>query len=241
MAEDRDRDVPRWDDTDPEPGGDGIIDDDSEWTYEDEARYQSRRHEEILRTRRRRRQAASFGVVVLVVLGIGVGAAGIYQGSWQWPFDDDAATAGPAVDCPAPGVTAAPVEGVTVTVLNGTDRDGLAGGVAGQLEARGFTVTATGNAAAEIAEVAQVRHGPEAVLQARTVGAHLPGPSIIDDARAGTDVELTLGAAFVDLNPPDVAASALAPVPAESPSGCVTPAPPDPTDPPADPAATPAG
>lgn len=223
------------DNTPDEQRGDGVMDDDTEWTHEDEARYQTRRHAEILRTRRRRRQAASFAIVVLIVFGIGVGAAGIYQGWWQWPFDDDpAVTADPGTqDCPAPSVTAAPVEGVTVTILNGTDTRGLAAAVEAELAARGFTVTAIANAAAPVDEVAQVRYGPESALQARTVGAHLPGPSLIDDGRPGTDVELTIGAAFTSLNPPEVAAAALAPVPAESPSGCVTPAPSAPAETPA--------
>ena len=214
-----------------------IYDDEPAWTDEDEWRYQQRRHEEVHRTRRRRRQAASFGVLVLLVFGIGLGAAGIYQGWWEWPLDDDPAASSPggAPDCPAPGVTAAPIPGVTVTVLNATDTQGLAATVSAELQARGFTVTEIGNDEGEVPDTAVVRFGPESALQARTVAAQFPGTVLVDDARAGTDVELAIGTAFAGMNPPEVAAAAVAPVPAESPSGCVTPAPP------ADPAVTPTG
>lgn len=219
-----------------------------DWTEADEERYQARRREEVRRTRRRRRQAASFAAVVLLVLGVGLGAAGIYQGWWEWPLGDDgrATSATDPQACPTPSVTSAPVAEVTVTVLNATETRGLAATVSAEMQARGFTVTEIGNDEADVADTAQVRYGPESALQARTVAVQFPGAVLVDDGRAGTDVELSIGTAFTGMTPPEEAAAALAPVPAESPSGCVTPAPDatpaDPaTTPPADPAATPTG
>jgi hypothetical protein len=175
-------------------------------------------------------------------MGIGLGAAGIFNGWWEWPFDDDpaATTAEAGQPCPTPVVTAAPVDQVTVRVLNATDTRGLAATVAAELQARGMTVTEIGNDEAEVAETAQVRHGPESVLQARTVAAQFPGVVVVDDARPGTDVELSVGTAFTVMVPFEEATAALVPAPAESPAGCVTPAPPAPVDP-GVPATTPAG
>jgi hypothetical protein len=221
----------------------GGYDEDPPWTEEDERRYQARRREELKRVRRRRRQATSFTVLVLLVLGIGLGAAGVYQGWWEWPFGEQEAAAptstGPP--CPTPEVTAAPPAEVTVTVLNGKGEVGLAGTTAAELEARGFVIGTVDNAEAPVAEVAQVRHGQEAALQARTVAAQVPGAIVVNDGRAGTAVDLALGAGFEGLAPPEEAAAAIAPVPAESPAGCVpavTPSEPPPATPPSETAPT---
>lgn len=217
-----------WDDgyTGGYPGAAAGYDDDENnppWTETDERRYQARRHEELKRVRRRRRQAASFTVLVLLVMGIGVGAAGVYQGWWEWPFGDEPAAAptSTASACPTPEVTAAAPADTTVVVLNGTGRIGLAGGTSEQLEARGFVIESIGNTEAPVTEVAQVRHGPDGVLQARTVAAQIDGAVLVDDGRAGSTVELALGDPFTALRPPEAVAPLVAPVPVESPAGCV--------------------
>jgi len=193
------------------------------WAEADERRYQARRHEELKRVRRRRRQATSFTVLVLLVMGIGVGAAGVYQGWWEWPFGEDppAAPAATAPPCPVPEATAASPAETTVVVLNGKGDAGLAGATAEQLEARGFVIESIGNTEAPVGEVAQVRHGPEGALQARTVAAQVEGSVLVDDGRPGAVVELAVGAGFTGLVPPEVAAAAIAPAPVESPAGCV--------------------
>lgn len=203
--------------------------DDEEWTEEDERRYQARREQERRRTRRRRRQAASFAVVVLLVLGAGVTAAGVLQGWWPWPpFSGGDSTATEAEPCPTPTPTAAAPGDVTVTVLNSTDRDGLATGVAAELAARGFVVQGVANDPAEAAlpEPAHVRHGPEGLMAARAVAAHIPGAVLVDDGRAGSAVEVSLGTAYQTLATTEEAAALAAPAPAPSAPGCVpTPSP----------------
>ncbi len=203
------------------------LDFDDEWTEDDERRYQERRQQEKKRVRRRRRQAASFVLVVLLVLGAGVAAAGVYSGWWNWPpaGGQDEVTPTPPPVCPTPTVTAAAPSEVSVRVLNSTDRSGLAGAVAAELQARGFTVTHIGNDAGDVvvAEAAVVRHGPEGLMAARTVAAQIRGATLVDDGRAGAEVEVSIGDGFVDLLPTEEAAALLTPAPVESPTGCVTP------------------
>lgn len=196
-----------------------------EWTEDDERRYQARRQLERRAARRRRRQAASFAVVVLIVLGLGVTAAGVYSGWWEWPLGrDDTGTETVGEPCPSPTVTAAAAEDVTLRVLNSTDRRGLAGAVAAELRERGFDVSQVANDAADVTveESAQVRHGPEALLAARTVAAQIPGAVLVDDGREGFVVDLSLGTAYQNLASVDEAAALTTPVPGPSPAGCVS-------------------
>jgi LytR cell envelope-related transcriptional attenuator len=203
--------------------------DDEEWTEEDERRYQARRQRERARAQRRRRQGLAFGTIVLLVLAVGVTAAGVWQGWWSWPpGQDEPATQ--AQVCPAPTPTAAAPAEVTVTVLNSTDRAGLATAAAAELSKRGFVIGAVGNDPAEAVtpEAAQVRHGPEGLMAARTVAAQIQGAALVDDGRPGPEVEVSLGAAFTGMATPEEAAAKTAPV-APSPAGCV-PASPTPTE-----------
>jgi hypothetical protein len=214
MSDERDPDDGYWDD---EP-----------WTDEDERRYQERRARELSSRHRRRRQAAVFAVLVLLVLGTGTTAAGVYSGWWEWPpWQGEPAPVRTVVACPTPEVTAAAVADVALTVLNSTDRAGLAGATAAELTARGFTVGGVGNdpAPEPLPGTAVVRHGPEGLLAARTVAAQVDGATLQDDGRAGSAVELSLGQAFAGLRPPEAAAAAVAPAPVASPAGCVAPTP----------------
>lgn len=230
-----------WDDYD---DGDGY-DDGPEWTDEDEERYQARVAADRRRKHVRRRQAWSFTALVLVVGLLGLGGAGVVQGWWAWPFGqggDGRAGEGSNV-CPTPSSTLSAPAATQVQVLNATQRRGLAADVAAQLGQRGYKIAGIGNddSGVAVAEPAQVRHGPEGVLQAQTVAINIPGAVLVDDGRPGNQVELALGEGFAALATPEEVAAALAPVaPTSSPAGC-TPPPttPPPTTPPAtDPAAT---
>lgn len=237
--DDRGGDV--WDDGLGLVGADDGDDYDDDWTEEDEARYQERRREEVKRSRRIRRQAISFLFLVLLVLGAGLGAAGLAQGWWEWPFGDDAPRSGTAPPtCAAPTLVAALPADTTVVVLNATDSRGLAGKVRDVLTQRGFKVSGIGNEErVEVLETAHIRYGPESVLQARAVAAHFPSPVLVDDGRAGTIVEVAVGEAFRSNTTPEVAAAAVAPVPAPSVVGCVPASTPAVTPTVSTPAATP--
>lgn len=193
---------------------------DDEWTEDDERRYQARREHERRVAMRRRRQTTAFAVIVVIVLGIGVGAAGYTLGWWSLPSSDSQAD-DTAQACPDATPTAALPNQVTVVVLNSTARPGLAGDVARELQSRGFTVRDIGNDdTGEVPEAAQVRHGPEGLLSARTVAAHVTGAVLVDDGRGGAVVDLSLGAGFAELTAPDAAAALTAPVAPEGSPDC---------------------
>lgn len=229
-----------------DPDGDpaGVYDDEPEWTAADEERYQARRQEEIRRRRRARRQGLSFALVVLLVLGAGVGAAGIVQGWWEWPFDEATERVADGPQCPTPTVVAAPPNQTRVVVLNATEISGLATAVGQQLEVRGFQVVEVGNEDDSVAvpESAQIRHGPETRLQATAVAAQFRSAVLVDDGRTGDTVELSVGLAYRRMVDAEEAAAAITPVPGPSPDGC-TPvdqsAPPTPSEEPVTPAPTP--
>ncbi|WP_432497157.1 LytR C-terminal domain-containing protein [Kineococcus auxinigenes] len=168
----------------------------------DEASYE-RLHRR--RLRRRRRQRIVFAVVVVLVLAVGGAAALVWTGRWQPGADPVAAspspTCVPAAEQPLP----APGE-VSVEVLNGTDRTGLAAAVSDELRGRGFTVPDIGNAPVAAGPVtAVVRYAPGLLAQARAVGARFPEAQLVEDP-AVTAVELTLGDAHQQLLPEDALA-----------------------------------
>lgn len=211
--------------TDRGAGGPGVPEDDATWGEEDERRFAERRARERGTRLRHLRHAVVFTLIVLLVLGTGVAAAGVYQGWWGWPpwGEEQPAPTATTTPCPTPQATAAAVTDVTVAVLNSTDRTGLAAAVAAELTARGFVVAAVANdpAPEPVPGAAVVRHGPEGVLAARTVAAHVDGAELVDDGRAGPAVELSLGEAYAALRPPEAAAALLTPAPVESPAGCI--------------------
>ncbi|WP_432496688.1 LytR C-terminal domain-containing protein [Kineococcus gypseus] len=205
MPEDRDDEVPYREREDRAPYGEGDEDELPEVSDDlDDASYERLQRRRLWR---RRRQRAVFAVLVLLVLGVGGGAALLWTGRWQ-PGDEVPAVAGPscapAVEQPLLPPAEAPVE-----VLNGTDRSGLAAGVAEELRGRGFTVTRVGNAAVDAGPVtAVVRHPPDRLAQARTVAARVPEAQLVEDPAVAV-VELVLGTAYQQL----LAEDALAPPP----------------------------
>ena len=213
MPEDRNDEVPAGERDERAPGGEGdedalpeVSDDLDDASYE---RLQRRR------LWRRRRQRAVFALLVLLVLAVGGGAALLWTGRWQPGEDPTRAAAGPscapAVEQPLLPPAEAPLE-----VLNGTDRSGLAAGVAEEMRARGFTVTRVGNAAVDAGPVtAVVRHSPDRLAQARTVAARVPEAQLVEDPAVAV-VELVLGDGYQQLLAED---ALVAPPPPPPPPG----------------------
>lgn len=183
------------------------------------------------RRRTRARQSLVFVAIFLVVVGIGIGAAGVNRGWWEGPFAaaDDTASTTPTTACPTPTTVPVDAPGVQVSVLNSTDRPGLAGGVAQELTARGLVVGAVANApdGVVVPGAAEVRYGPEGARAAQGLASIAPGAELVlDDQRAGPAVDLVLGEAWTALAPADTPLTAVvAPDPATVPAGCTTPAP----------------
>ncbi|NAZ87405.1 LytR C-terminal domain-containing protein [Kineococcus indalonis] len=180
----------------------------------DEASYE-RLHRK--RLRRQRRQRVVFALVVLLVLAVGGGAALVWTGRWQ-PGGGSAATPTPTC-APAPEQPLPPPQEVSVVVLNGTDRTGLAGGVAEELRGRGFTVPRVGNAPVDAGPVtASVRYPPGLLPAARAAAARVAEAQLVEDP-AATAVELTLGDGYQQLLGEDALAVPPAPAPPPAP-GC---------------------
>ena len=189
-------------------------DDVPEWTEEDEERYQARQDEERRRKKIRRRQAASFALLVLLVLGAGVGGAGINQGWWEWPWRTEAPTdavRSPTTCATLPQTVAAPAA-VRVSVLNATDRSGLAAAVGDELERRGYVVVQVGNdrSGTSVTGAAQLRYGPALSAQAQSLALHIPGAVLVDDGRVSDVVDLALGPGYNRMVPAAEAAAAVA-------------------------------
>ncbi len=81
-------------------------------------------------------------------------------------------------------------EDVSVTVLNGSGASGLAGSVAEQLEAHGYSIAAIGNA--DPLDQTVVRHPEGQEEQARLVAAEAPGDVTVEEASVSS-VTLILG------------------------------------------------
>ena len=133
-----------------------------------------------------------------------------------------AAPAPPAVPVPrtpaptggAPTVSVPPAS-VTVDVLNGTGTTGLAGTVADDLRAQGFTVGTVGNETGSVTS-SVVRYGPASAAQARTVAAAVPGAVLQASNSIGNAVQLVIGPGYskvvpVTVGPPAAKATVTAP------------------------------
>jgi LCP family protein required for cell wall assembly len=146
--------------------------------------------------------------------------------------EDPAATAGdgaaqeaPAAAPTAPEGLTVPPAAVTVDVLNGTGTTGLAGTVADLLRGQGFAVGTVGNEAGTVNE-SVVRYGPNALEQARTVAAAVPGSVLQPSDSIGDAVQLVIGPGYSTVVPVEIGAPVLVESPATTvpaePSGPAT-------------------
>jgi hypothetical protein len=113
-----------------------------------------------------------------------------------------------------PSVTVLPAAAsVTVTVLNSTDKSGLAAQVTGFLAADGFKTGTAANdltSRAPVAGVAEVRYGPKGAAGAKLVSYYVPGSTLVLDTRTDASVDLALGAKYTAVLAPSDVAKALA-------------------------------
>ncbi|WP_432541839.1 LytR C-terminal domain-containing protein [Kineococcus sp. SYSU DK002] len=175
-------------------------------------------YQRLARQRRTRlvRQRVVFAVVVALVLAVGGGAYLVWSDRWQ-PGGAATPSAAATPSCaPAAPVLLTPGE-VTLDVLNGTDRRGLAAAVAGELRTRGFVVGSVGNAPTPTGPgTALVAYPAGAVQQAVTVAARLPEAQLVEDP-AATVVTVSLGDGYQALLGED---ALVPPVPANAQPAC---------------------
>lgn len=182
-----------------------------------------RRDQRLRRTRRlRATQLVIFSVLAIVVISIGVYAVG----ELREPVDDPGVIAPKTfgadaleLSCPEPGALPLPPGEVTVTVLNGTTRSGLAGDVTEQLSERGYQVGDPGNTR-KATGPATVVYGPDGYLSAQAVRVQIQGAQLrLNEKMEGTAVNLLIGDGFTALEEESAAAAALE-KPVETPEGC---------------------
>ena len=156
-------------------------------------------------------------------LGLGLGLLLVVVGSAYLLRHDDAMVptriaATPHCASPSPIPTAAAParqvalprpQQVRLVLLNGTARNNLAKTVGNALAARGFVVTAQGNAPAALAGPSQVVWGPGAQPSAALVAQQVIGARAVNSPRAPRgSVQLVLGSEFHRLATPAEAAAA---------------------------------
>ncbi|MBT0767310.1 LytR C-terminal domain-containing protein [Kineosporia sp. J2-2] len=110
-----------------------------------------------------------------------------------------------------------------VNVYNGSDRRGLAGAVARELQRREFRVLSIGNDASDRHSTAvSIRYGAGDEIPARTVALQFPGRvKLVPDPRARDDhaVDVVIGSRYKAMTGRTAAAAAIAPAP--TPRGCL--------------------
>jgi hypothetical protein len=107
---------------------------------------------------------------------------------------------------PTPAPVPAEPGAVTVSVLNATDKVGLAHQVAAALRTQGFRVGKVGNTKAPVTGVATITFPPAARAGAIALAEHVPGAVLVP--ATGGAVTLQLGPAFTALATPSDAAQA---------------------------------
>lgn len=141
--------------------------------------------------------------------------------------------------CPTPTATPAPLpvapvvlpqpQQVSLAVLNGTSRDGLAKTVGDQLAAQGFVITGQENAPAALAGASTVTFGTGAEPAGTLVSRWVVGSRLFGNPKAPPgSVQVVLGSSFQRLATPAEVAAANRPAPTPtatavtSPTGCPT-------------------
>lgn len=145
---------------------------------------------------RRRRRLIMFVTLPGVVIGtLGLGTA--YAENWLVPKTESSCV-GEVVKVPSPKT-------FKVNILNATYRAGEAGVAAKSVVRHGFQVGTVGNddAMRTIYGVGEIRYGAKGLDQALYVQKALLTKArlVLDDDRAGTDVDLVLGRDYTQLEP----------------------------------------
>lgn len=163
-----------------------------------EARALRRRH-------KHERQAVLFGMIIAALAVVALGALAVYSGAVTLPGQPEFRAVeerGTRIEqpqvCVPPDTLPVPANEVSVTVLNGSDRAGLAGSVGELLGDRGFLIENLGNDSRGPV-LSLISFGAEGVAQAYTLHAHIPDAQLVLDARTGTSVDLTVATSFTTL------------------------------------------
>lgn len=92
-----------------------------------------------------------------------------------------------------------PNSAVTVNVLNGTSKTGLAKTTLDGLVALGFKPGNVNNAPSPLTQIATVTSGPTGASAAKLVSLYIPGSTLATDTRTDSSVTVTVGQQFTGL------------------------------------------
>lgn len=165
---------------------------------------QAKRERAARRRHKQERQAVIFGVLIAFLAVSGLAAAAIYTGAIDPPFDrgftakEDKEDKAAPQPCLPVDTLPVPYSSITVRVMNGTSRSGLASSAADALISRGFVVESTGNASQAYAGV-QISFGAAGLASAYTLAAHLPEARLLYDDREDASLDLYLGDSYTAL------------------------------------------
>ena len=117
---------------------------------------------------------------------------------WRVFHRDDVPETQARQTCTAqPGTVLPEPAAVTVTVLNGTERVGLAGQASAALAADGFIMGAPGNEPNGVAAAAEIRFGPTGLPGATLLSYFVPNAVLVPiPERPDATVDLALGALY---------------------------------------------
>jgi hypothetical protein len=130
---------------------------------------------------------------------------------WRVITHDKSEHAAADGDCPSTSTTTTkpstlpPPSSVTLTVLNSTDRNGLAGKVVTQLKKDGFTIPENASndpSGKPIAGVAEIRYGAAGADGATLLSYYVPGATLVSTDSVDDTVVLSLGLKYKALTPP---------------------------------------
>jgi hypothetical protein len=121
---------------------------------------------------------------------------------WRVIDRGEQSAAAPPTCAATPTVTALPQpSAITVTVLNTTQRDGLAAGVAAELRHDGFTIVRVDTDSTQLTGIGQIQYSPGEQAAATLLSYYLPGTgaTVKLETPADADVVILLGATYKNL------------------------------------------
>lgn len=153
-----------------------------------------------MRRHRRERQVVVFGLLIILIAALSVGAAAVYRGDAVGPFETEFVS--PAGDfesditlvCPPASTPPMDPAEVVVRVLNGTDTNGLAGAVESELSDRGYlTVGAANWSRGNLDGTVRILFGSDGIAEAYTLARNFTEVELMLDNREGPTVDVVVG------------------------------------------------
>lgn len=159
-------------------------------------------------SQRQRRQNLVFTVLAVVMGVAALASLLVLAGRVSIPFlsdfesSTDYAKSG-EIPCLPQGATAAPLDAITVKVLNATGQPGLAGAIGDRLAAHGVKLEEPGNYVGQFYGTAQINAGTSQVVNGYTIARFFPESSVRYTESDSPFLTIILGDHFYDMLPED--------------------------------------